>query len=568
MAVRHPTVISYDGSPPSIEEIQAAQIAAGLVGNMRAGIIRYTHPPTGVEVEYNLVSNIARTTFGSTDYVLAQIQDPFVKRVLRHGSNQQSNPSTSFYPASPALKEGAVVNYYGGTALDFGTLLSTTPMPLPNATHDVGMRLPCSVKIPPLFSWTEAQIGSAQLTLSAYNSAHPDSPPLTMDAYLYNLFGPPTEPVVQRQYHITSQANYDIVDVISLVGVSPTSLVTYRHHSESLHQPTAPWIPQADIPPVWTPPGPPYYGVPTYWYPPGAMYPPLCAIATKPPDTFTSVQLRAIVAIQHIYTRWDKVLGVLFLAYDPPERRNTRSRFGRPRIEYLRANVTPLSTKALADIATTITVNGTEYDNLSYSMRNIGIPAGKVLWDVWVDDLLGDIPHWSLHLFPHVNGLNVGSPAPPGSVNVYSGGHPRTGLPPGREIEYDSYGITSIGITLFDILGDGPFNYPATALALPDITIYGTAWYKVNWKARTIDFQRYQPLKDAAGSVVASKVVPMPAGTTATSGFPNAIITYKGKRWPDIRAAIKARDKDMTSGTFAYASPILYALMQALGVLK
>ena len=96
------------------------------------------------------------------------------------------------------------------------------------------------------------------------------------------------------------------------------------------------------------------------------------------------------------------------------------------------------------------------------------------------------------------------------------------------------------------------------------VEIFGTAVYKFDWQTGALTFSTWKPLHDADGNEVASKTVDLPTGTVF-SDFPNnCIITYKGLHWPDVIAALKDRDKDMSSGTFAYASPALKTLIDAI----
>jgi hypothetical protein len=134
------------------------------------------------------------------------------------------------------------------------------------------------------------------------------------------------------------------------------------------------------------------------------------------------------------------------------------------------------------------------------------------------------------------------------------------------------HGVTEVHLTPVGLIADGAgFADAGEAVGMfssgedgAQVEIYGTAAYTFNWQEGSFTFKSWKPLLDADGNEVASKTVTLPEGVVWSDSSVNCVITYKGLHWPDVVTAIGDRNRDMSSGTFAYSDPVLYELITAI----
>lgn len=183
--------------------------------------------------------------------------------------------------------------------------------------------------------------------------------------------------------------------------------------------------------------------------------------------------------------------------------------------------------------------------------------------------------------YPPVGGKKVGSTHP----KYYSGDHDRhaesLNLPLDRASDYDSYGVTEIGITLIGAVTSASgsavstegrvgvfhghtndlYNIQSVENDVTSLELYGTAVYSFDWWKREFTFSRWEPLRTGG----LRKLVTPPAGATKRELlYSNALVSYRGVYWEDVKAALHARNADMTSGAYTYTSPVLHELIKAL----
>ena len=128
------------------------------------------------------------------------------------------------------------------------------------------------------------------------------------------------------------------------------------------------------------------------------------------------------------------------------------------------------------------------------------------------------------------------------------------------------HGVTEVRVTPMGLIASGESLgiFPNSDEDGTQVEIFGTAVYAFNWQEGLLTFKSWKPLHDSSGNEVTSKTVVLPDAAVWSDSSVNCIVTYKGVHWPDVVKAIKDRDKDMSSGTFAYTDPTLKALIDAV----